>query len=88
MESTVGQTETWFDFSDDGLVIGKKGSDQGKFSTKIDNKGLYFMEDSVEVAKIDNQTMHIKEAEIEDQIKMGPLTGIVDATGINWVWNV
>ena len=88
LEGWQNSAETWFEFKTDGLQIGKKENGvMSKFSTKIDNQGIYFRDGSSNVAWINNQTMHIGEAEIEQTIKMGPLTGIVDSTGINWVWN-
>lgn len=81
--------DTWFDFGqEEGLIIGKDvNSKTSKFSTKIDNEGIYFRENKNNVSWITNRVMHIREAEIEQTIKMGPLTGIVDANGIDWIWN-
>ena len=69
LQGTVG---TYFDFTTDGMIIGKNNSSGvNPFRVKIDNRKMSFMQDTQEIAYISNNAMYIKEARIDEKLAIG-----------------
>lgn len=66
------ELETYFDFGDDGLQIGKKikGENQ-QYSINIDNEKMGFLQDGSEVAYIRYNKLHINAVEVMDRLSVG-----------------
>lgn len=64
-KADIGQ---YMQFNDDGLTIGALSS---VFKTLIDNRGMYFKEDSTTVAYINNKQLCIPNAVIENTLILG-----------------
>lgn len=66
------ELETYFDFGDDGLQIGKKiNGENQKYSINIDNEKMGFLQDSSEVAYIRYNKLHINAVEAMDRLSVG-----------------
>lgn len=74
----------YFRFAEDGLWIGRQGSD---FKTRITDERLSFLQGLTEVAYISNRTMHITDAEITQTLRVGNLQGVVEPSGAI-AWNM
>lgn len=80
--------QTYFEFTLDGLYIGKYGS---PFRTLAGNEKYSFLQDGVEVAYIQYNRLYIKAAHILDVLTIGnPIDGFTDITaesgGITAEW--
>lgn len=66
------ELETYFDFGDDGLQIGKKiNSENQQYSINIDNEKMGFLQDGSEVAYIRYNKLHINAVEAMDRLSVG-----------------
>lgn len=66
------ELETYFDFSDDGLQIGKKiNGENQQYSINIDNEKMGFLQDGSEVAYIQYNKLHINAVEAMDRLSVG-----------------
>ena len=83
---------TYFEFSQDGMLIGKKGT-EGNFKARFDNEQLAFLEGDNVVTWISNRTFHALGMETEGAMNMtnakvpGKWVTEADATGrLNIYW--
>lgn len=66
------ELETYFDFGDDGLQIGKKiNGENQQYSINIDNEKMGFLQDGSEVAYIRYNKLHINAVEAMDRLSVG-----------------
>lgn len=66
------QLQTYFDFSGDGLEIGKKvNGEKQQYSINIDNERMGFLQDGSEVAFIQYNKLHINAVEAMDRLSVG-----------------
>lgn len=66
------ELETYFDFGDDGLQIGKKiNGENQQYSINIDNEKMGFLQDGSEVAYIQYNKLHINAVEAMDRLSVG-----------------
>lgn len=66
------QLQTYFDFSEDGLEIGKKvNREKQQYSINIDNERMGFLQDGSEVAFIQYNKLHINAVEAMDRLSVG-----------------
>lgn len=66
------ELETYFDFGDDGLQIGKKiNGENQQYSINIDNERMGFLQDGSEVAFIQYNKLHINAVEAMDRLSVG-----------------
>ena len=66
------QLQTYFDFSEDGLEIGKKvNGEKQQYSINIDNERMGFLQDGSEVAFIQYNKLHINAVEAMDRLSVG-----------------
>lgn len=66
------ELETYFDFGDDGLQIGKKiNGENQQYSINIDNEKMGFLQDGSEVAYIRYNKLHINTVEAMDRLSVG-----------------
>lgn len=66
------ELETYFDFGDDGLQIGKKiNGENQQYSINIDNEKMGFLQDGSEVAFIQYNKLHINAVEAMDRLSVG-----------------
>nr|DAN01668.1 MAG TPA: protein of unknown function (DUF5047) [Caudoviricetes sp.] len=64
--------ETYFDFSQNGLLIGKKSNGQNQqYSINIDNEKMAFLQDGSEVAYVQYNKLHINAIEAMDRLSVG-----------------
>lgn len=64
--------ETYFDFGDDGLQIGKKiNGENQQYSINIDNEKMGFLQNGSEVAYIRYNKLHINAVEAMDRLSVG-----------------
>lgn len=73
-ESTTANVKSYFDFTSDGLYIGKKDMiTQGEdpFRLHLTNRKLAFMEGYNEVAYMSDQALYITDARITDTLSVG-----------------
>ena len=65
------ELETYFDFGDDGLQIGKKiNGENQQYSINIDNERMGFLQDGSEVAFIQYNKLHINAVEAMDRLSV------------------
>jgi len=63
---------TYFDFSDDGLAIGKKSNGENAiYSILIDNEKMGFLQDGSEIAYVQYNKLHINAIEAMDRLSVG-----------------
>ena len=67
-DKVLAEYQLTFRIDAQGVTIGKSTS---PFDVRIDNQRMSFRENGQEIAYISNQTLHIQEAEVEDQLKIG-----------------
>lgn len=67
-DKVLAEYQLTFRIDAQGVTIGKSTS---PFDVRIDEQRMSFREDGQEIAYISNQTLHIREAEVEDQLKIG-----------------
>lgn len=66
------ELETYFDFGNDGLQIGKKiNGENQQYSINIDNEKMGFLQDGSEVAYIRYNKLHINAVEAMDRLSVG-----------------
>lgn len=66
------ELETYFDFGDDGLQIGKKiNGENQQYSINIDNEKMGFLQDGSEVAYIRYNKLHINAVEAMGRLSVG-----------------
>lgn len=66
------ELETYFDFGNDGLQIGKKiNGENQQYSINIDNEKMGFLQDGSEVAYIQYNKLHINAVEAMDRLSVG-----------------
>lgn len=66
------ELETYFDFRDDGLQIGKKiNGENQQYLINIDNEKMGFLQDGSEVAYIRYNKLHINAVEAMDRLSVG-----------------
>lgn len=66
------ELETYFNFGDDGLQIGKKiNGENQQYSINIDNEKMGFLQDGSEVAYIRYNKLHINAVEAMDRLSVG-----------------
>lgn len=66
------ELETYFDFGNDGLQIGKKiNGENQQYSINIDNEKMGFLQDGSEVAFIRYNKLHINAVEAMDRLSVG-----------------
>ena len=66
------ELETYFDFGDDGLQIGKKiNGENQQYSININNEKMGFLQDGSEVAYIRYNKLHINAVEAMDRLSVG-----------------
>lgn len=66
------ELETYFDFGNDGLQIGKKiNGENQQYSINIDNEKMGFLQDGSEVAYIRYNKLHINAVEARDRLSVG-----------------
>lgn len=66
------ELETYFDFGNDGLQIGKKiNGENQQYSINIDNEKMRFLQDGSEVAYIRYNKLHINAVEAMDRLSVG-----------------
>lgn len=66
------ELETYFDFGDDGLQIGKKiNGENQQYSINIDNEKMGFLQDGSEVAYIRYNKLYINAVEAMDRLSVG-----------------
>lgn len=66
------ELETYFDFGDDGLQIGKKiNGENQQYSINIDNEKMGFLQNGSEVAYIRYNKLHINAVEAMDRLSVG-----------------
>lgn len=66
------ELETYFDFGDDGLQIGKKiNGENQRYLINIDNERMGFLQDGSEVAFIQYNKLHINAVEAMDRLSVG-----------------
>lgn len=66
------ELETYFDFGNDGLQIGKKiNGENQQYSINIDNEKIGFLQDGSEVAYIRYNKLHINAVEAMDRLSVG-----------------
>lgn len=66
------ELETYFDFGDDGLQIGKKiNGENQQYSINIDNEKMGFLQDGSVVAYIRYNKLHINAVEAMDRLSVG-----------------
>ena len=81
--SYVEQSKSYINFSDDGILLGRSDS---PFTARLNNEKLAFMEDNEEIAYIDNNTMHITNAEILTTLKLGKFSFVPTDTGMALIY--
>ena len=66
------ELETYFDFGNDGLQIGKKiNGENQQYSINIDNEKMGFLQDGSEVAYIQYNKLHINAVEAMNRLSVG-----------------
>lgn len=66
------ELETYFDFGDDGLQIGKKiNGENQQYSINIGNEKMGFLQDGSEIAYIRYNKLHINAVEAMDRLSVG-----------------
>lgn len=66
------ELETYFDFGNDGLQIGKKiNGENQQYSINLDNEKMGFLQDGSEVAYIRYNKLHINAVEAMDRLSVG-----------------
>lgn len=66
------ELETYFDFGNDGLQIGKKiNGENQQYSINIDNEKMAFLQDGSEVAYVQYNKLHINAIEAMDRLSVG-----------------
>lgn len=72
VNSYMEELETYFDFGNDGLQIGKKiNGENQQYSINIDNEKMGFLQDGSEVAYIRYNKLHINAVEAMDRLSVG-----------------
>ena len=84
----INEQETWQRFDNEGIHIGKTQPDaEGHtFTMDLSERELAFNVDQTKVAYINNQTMHIKDAEIETRMKIGKFAFVPTETGMALIY--
>jgi hypothetical protein len=77
----VNELYTHFTFASDGLTI--KSSQNATKTVKLDNDSLDFMDNNTVVAKITDKELLIKDAEIENQMRVGNI--LIKPSGIGGI---
>lgn len=86
-KSYVDEATTWQRFDADGIHLGKDQAQDGhKFTMDLSNQELAFNDNGAKVAYINNQTMHITNAEIISRLTLGQFAFVPTETGMALIY--
>lgn len=82
VKSTVDSYETWFDMSDEGLVIGKtEDGVELPLKVRLDNDSLDFLDGDTVVAYVSNEKLMINATEVKGSLDIGSFRWTTRANG-------
>lgn len=69
--ANIATINSFMDFTEEGLVLGKEGGENDNLKVKITNSEMDFLDNGIKVAYISNQQMEIEKAKILSSIVVG-----------------
>lgn len=87
LDQYAEKVESYIQFTEAGLELGKKGTDNAGFKSILSTEKLAFIQDGNEVAYISNNNLYITRAQIITSLEFGGIIATKDTDGsINWSW--
>lgn len=87
VESFINNQQTWYRFTPEHFEIGKTEEEDGhQFLMHLTNRELAFRDNGTKVAYINDQVMHITNAEVMSQLRLGNFAFVPTETGMALIY--